>query len=142
MKYLSILKYVLLIFGVALTAYAVASFNEADPTQTDGGVGALLVLSAVMIALTAALTVILPLFGLLQNPKSAGKSLIGVALVALVLVVSYAMADDTPITLASGNILENSGELKFADMALWSTYIMFAGLLCAMIVTEIYKAFK
>lgn len=133
MKYLSILKYILLLVSVAFTAYGVAS---------ETGLDIMLYFAYALLGLTAVLSVGMPLIGVVQNPKSAGKSLIGVLLVAVVFGLSWVAADETPIKIASGEILDNIGELRFADMALYSTYVMFAGLLCTMVVTEIYKAFK
>lgn len=133
MKYLSIIKYILLILSVIFTIYGVVS---------EAGLDTMLWFAYALIGLAILSSVCMPLVGIVQNPKSAAKSLVGVALVAVVFLASWALSDTTPIKVASGAMLDNPGELRFADMGLWSTYIMFAALLCTMVVTEIYKAFK
>ncbi|MEG1606601.1 MAG: hypothetical protein RR066_04785 [Mucinivorans sp.] len=133
LKYLSIIKYILLIVSAIFVVLGVTS---------DDNVGMMLNWSYLMLFITIGLAVIMPMFGIAQNPKSAMKSLIGIALVALVFFVSWALSEATPIKLANGSMLTNPGELIFSDMALWSTYIMFVGVIISIVFGEIYKLFK
>lgn len=139
MKYLSIIKYALLLLSVVFVVYAIASF---EPNVAEGGIEAMLYWAYALIFLTIGLAVLMPLVGIAQNPKSAKKSLVGVLFLAVIFVVSWVLASDDPITLAGGTIVDNVMELKFADMGLWATYFTFAGVLLAIVGSEIYKLFK
>lgn len=139
MKYLSIIKYVLLIVSAILVIAGAVTFVDGEENTT---LNLMLVWSFVMIVLTIALTVIMPLITVFQNPKSAVRSLIGLGLIVVVFLVSYALATDDPITLANGNVIDNSFELKFSDTALWATYIAFAGVILSILYGELYKVFK
>lgn len=139
MKYLSIIKYVLLIVSAILVIAGAVTFVDGEENTT---LNLMLVWSFVMIVLTIALTVIMPLITVFQNPKSAVRSLIGLGLIVVVFLISYALATDDPITLASGKVIDDSFELKFSDTALWATYIAFAGVILSILYGELYKVFK
>lgn len=109
---------------------------------TEVSVDTMLYWAYAMIFLTIGLSVALPLIGIAQNPKSAKKSLMGIALLAVVVGLSYIMADATPITFASGNIIDDVFELKLADTGLWATYFMFGGVIISIVFSEIYKLLK
>ncbi|WP_298064508.1 hypothetical protein [uncultured Rikenella sp.] len=132
MKYLSIIKYVLLIVSAILVIAGAVT----------GKVDLMLGWSFAMILLTIALTIIMPLVAVFQNPKSATRSLIGLGVIVVVFLVSYALASDEPIKLASGKVMDNSFELKFSDTALYATYIAFAGVVLSILYGELYKVFK
>ena len=84
----------------------------------------------------------MPLFAVFQNPKSATRSLIGLGVLVVVLLVSYALASDEPIRLASGKMMDDSFELKFSDTALYATYIAFIGVILSILFGEVYKLIK
>ncbi len=132
MKYLSIIKYILLIVSAILVIAGAVT----------GKVDLMLGWSFAMILLTIALTIIMPLVAVFQNPKSATRSLIGLGVIVVVFLVSYALASDEPIKLASGKVMDNSFELKFSDTALYATYIAFAGVVLSILYGELYKVFK
>ena len=60
-----------------------------------------------------------------DNPKSAIKSLIGLVLFVVVLVVSYGMGSDSPVVLADGSAYTDTGWLKITDMLIYSIYFLF-----------------
>lgn len=139
MKYLSIIKYVLLIVSAILVIAGAVTFVEGEENAT---LNLMLGWSFAMIVLTIALTVIMPLIAVFQNPKSAVRSLIGLGIIVVVFLISYALATDDPITLANGDVIDNSFKLKFSDTALWATYIAFAGVILSILYGELYKVFK
>lgn len=132
MKYLSIIKYVLLLAGVVFGILGMTGIN----------VDTMLYWAYAMVFVTIGLAVIMPLFGIAQNPKSAKKSLVGILFLAVIFGLSYAMADATPITFPSGNIIDSVFELKLADTGLWATYFMFGGVIISIVFSEIYKLIK
>ncbi len=139
MKYLSIIKYILLIVSAVLVVLGAATFVEGEESVT---LNMMLVWALVMVLLTIALVIIMPLFAVFQNPKSATRSLIGLGVLVVVLLVSYALASDEPIRLASGKMMDDSFELKFSDTALYATYIAFIGVILSILFGEVYKLIK
>ena len=131
MKYLPILKYILLILGFV-----------AGVLSMTGSVDGVLYMSYILLGITVALAVIMPLASIAQNPKTASKALVGIGVLGAICAVSWILASDEPITLASGDILDNPFALKIADLQIFATYITFAGALLAIVTTEIYKIFK
>ena len=94
----------------------VGEYNAPEHTET-------------LIYLCVAVTVIgaIAQFGaaLRDNPKSAIKSLIGLVLFVVVLVVSYGMGSDSPVVLADGSAYTDTGWLKITDMLIYSIYFLF-----------------
>ena len=102
----------------------VGDYNAPEHTET------LLFLMYAMLGVCIAVTVIgsLAQFAttLKDNPKSAVKSLAGVALFAAVLVVAYGMGSDAPILMADGTEYTDAGWLKLTDMTLYAIYFLVA----------------
>lgn len=140
MKYLSIIKYVLLVASFVLVIFGATTYDSL--AASNGALDTMLVWAAVMLILTAALALAMPLVGIAQNPKSATKTLMGLGVLAVIVLVSYALSSVEPLLMTNGKIVDNVAELRFSDMALYTTYIMFGVLLLSMIVTEVYKSVK
>ncbi|MDE6500136.1 MAG: hypothetical protein K2K83_05465 [Rikenella sp.] len=136
MKYLPIIKYALLIVSAILLVLGMVQ------GEGSAALDVMLVWSFAMVILTIALTIIMPLIAVFQNPKSAVRSLIGLGILVVVFLVSYALATDDPIRLASGKVMDDTFDLKFSDTALWMTYITFAGVVLSILFGELYKVFK
>lgn len=139
MKYLSILKYVLLIISALVVIGVAVTYTEG---QESSMLNLMLVWALAMILLTIAAIIIMPLVGVFQNPKSAVQGLIGLGAIVVVFLVSYALSNDNPIPLPSGKVMDDSFSLKFSDTALYATYITFAGVIVSIIFGEFYKIFK
>ena len=61
-----------------------------------------------------------------DDPKSAVKSLVAIALFAGVLVGAYVMGSDEPLTMASGETFTDATMLKLSDMMLYAIYLLLA----------------
>ncbi len=142
MKFIPYIKYLLLLLGFALFAYGVATYNSDEPRVVTSGLDMLLNFSAAIVVATLCVAVFMPLISIFQNPKSAVRSLVGILLMGAVFAVAYTFAEADPITMASGEVIDDVASLKFADTALYAVYISFAGVVLAMVGTEIYKIFK
>lgn len=132
MKYLSIIKYALLLLSLVVVVVGVAGIS----------LDAMLMWAGVMLVLTIAMALIMPLFGVFENPQSAKGSLIGLGLIALLFVVSYLLSTADPITMAGGEVFDSKGALLYADTALWSTYISFGVAAISIVGSEVYNLFK
>lgn len=101
----------------------VGEYNAPEHTEI------LIYLMYAMFGICVAVTVIgaIAQFGaaLRDNPKSAIKSLIGLVLFVVVLVVSYGMGSDSPVVLADGSAYTDTGWLKITDMLIYSIYFLF-----------------
>lgn len=93
------------------------------------------------IAIIAAL--IFPIARLFTRPKQAMKSFIGLAIVIVLILIAYAMADGTPMKLVGYNGPDNvPSMLIFSDTILYTMYFLFAGAILAILGTEIYRRMK
>ncbi len=115
------------------------SYNAPEHTET---------LMLFMYAMFAICVLVTVLGGLAQfagsfrdNPKGAIKSLFGLALFAGVIVVSYAIASDAPLTMADGSQFTDVTMLKLTDMMIYSIYLLLTVTIVATLVnlTGIFK---
>lgn len=111
-------------FGVGYNETNAAGLVE--PANTP----ALMYLMYGMFAVTVIATLIgaIAQFGgaLKDNPKGAIKSLLGLILLVLLLVVSYNMGSSETVVLGGGAEYSDVTMLKVTDMFLYSTYVLFA----------------
>ena len=111
-----------LFFGVGYTN-PVGEYNAPENTET------LMYFMYVMFGLCVLVTVLgaLAQFGisLKDNPKAAVKSLLGLALFAVVLIIAYGMSSADPLLMASGETFTDASLLKLSDMMLYSIYGLF-----------------
>lgn len=79
-----------------------------------------------------------------HDPKKAVMSLSGVILLVVVMGISYAIGDGTKLsTINADNQMFNTPEwLKFTDMFLYTTYIMFAIVVLAALWGAVRKVFS
>ncbi len=132
MKYLSIIRYVLL----AVSALVVVLYF-AGTTSVD----LMLRWAYVLLGGAAVLAVLMPLFNLAQNPKGALRSLAGLAIMAALLGVSYALSSDAPIVTAV-NTFDDPTLLKVSDMGLFSMYAAMFAAVGSIVLGEIANIFK
>ncbi len=142
MKFIPYIKYVLLLLGIVLFAMGVSSYDPDQPRVVTAGLDLLFNFSAAVVIATIIVAVFMPLISILQNPKSAVRSLFGLVLMAIVFVVAYSFSTAEPITMASGEVIDSVAGLKFADTALYAMYISFGGVILTIVGTEIYRLFK
>ena len=111
-------------FGVGYNETNAAGLVE--PANTP----ALMYLMYGMFAVTVIATLIgaIAQFGgaLKDNPRGAIKSLLGLILLVLLLVVTYNMGSSETVVLGGGAEYSDVTMLKVTDMFLYSTYVLFA----------------
>lgn len=104
--------------------------------------------SYILFGLTIVATVAFALMSffakLSSDPKKAVMSLSGVVFLVIVMGVSYAMGDGTKLTTinADNQMFNTEGWLKFTDMFLYTTYVMFTIVVLAAIWGAVRKVFS
>ena len=111
-----------------------------QPAQTD----TLLYLMYGLLGLAVIATVAAFLFqfgsALKDNPAKALKSLIGVIILAVVVVIAWAMGSDKPLNIPGYDGTDNVPFwLKITDMFLYTIYILFGATVLAIIISSIKK---
>ena len=111
-------------FGVGYNETNAAGLVE--PANTP----ALMYLMYGMFAVTVIATLIgaIAQFGgaLKDNPKGAVKSLLGLILLVVLLIVTYNIGSSETVVLGDGSEYSDVTMLKVTDMFLYSTYVLFA----------------
>ncbi len=143
-KILSLVLYALLAVTVVLTILyftggEVPGELYATPVYTD----LFLNWAKLLVALTAAITVLFEIVNIVLNPKNAVRSLISVGVLIVIALVSYSLADDTPLMLSGYEGGDNvPSMLKMAGAFLYGTYILLGIVVVAILGTELSRMFK
>lgn len=110
-------------YGVGYSETNAADLVEPAYTQ------ALMYLMYGMFAVTVVATLVgaIAQFGgaLKDNPKGAIKSLIGLILLIVLLIVTYNIGSSETVIMGGGTEYTNVTMLKVTDMLLYSTYVLF-----------------
>ena len=114
-KGLSILKFVLLAISVVSVALL--------PIMGEESVGIMLTWAYILLGLTVAVSIILPLINLIKNPKGAIGTFVGLAIVVVVMGVCYALASDLPVVNSAGGFFEDPTSFRMIDMGLDATEV-------------------
>jgi hypothetical protein len=144
LRYLNIVLYLLI--GVTVVFAGLfyfggevedAAYPTPEFTDTMLNWGKILLIGA------AAITMIFEIVNLFLHPQSAMRTLISIAILAVIAVVSYSMADGTPLNLVGYKGPDNvPGMLILADTFLYSMYILLGGAFIAILYSEVSRIFK
>ncbi len=143
--------YILLVVSVVLVVIFYVKYgnvNSDDPTSKKmSDLGPILnnfvYWTYFMIAVAVFFTLIFPIIHIISNPKSGLKTLLSLAVLALVLFVGYQLADDTILQIPGYSGPDNiPSTLKLTGMGIYSMYIMLGGALLAMLYSSISKLFS
>lgn len=95
----------------------------------------------ILLGVAVVAAILFPLVHIIQNPKGAVQTLIGLAIVVVVVGISYALASDAPIVTAVQTFADPFS-LKFSDTGLYTTYAALTVAILAIVVGEIGNVFK
>jgi len=104
-KILTIIVGVISIIGMILFIRVAAAGD--DSVALDSAVNSFVYFATYLLIITAIIAVALSLLNLVKHPKSLKKSLMGVAILAILFVVAYVLASDEAVTNAAGDVIKN-----------------------------------
>lgn len=137
-KVMNILLGVLLVITAVLLVYAIATGGSETAISVNLMWGYFLFVFAIAAALFCAI------FGMIQNPKGIKGAILSLALVIVVVGVSYFYSASHTINIVD---LQNNGffghpETVITEASIIVTYVAFAAAFITAVVTEIWGAFK
>ena len=132
MKYLSIVRYVLM--AVSVVVCVIGGYLSEN-------VDMLLNSMYVMLGLSIAAIVIFSIYALAQNPKSAVQSLIGLVAILVLTGIAYILSSGDPV-VTPGAVYDNVTQLKVAETGLYMMYFLLVVAILSIIVCEIRNSFR
>ena len=97
----------------------------------------------ILMGIAAVAAILFPIVRMFTRPKEAVKSLLSFAVVAVVVLIAYFLADDKVLHIVAYDGADNvPGTLKFAGTMLWSAYLLIFGVIASILYVEISKIFK
>ena len=101
------------------------------------------ILFGIAVIITIAAAIYQFVTGFIDSPMTAIKSLLGLILIIVVLVISWAMGSDQPLVMPGYDGAENVPFwLKLTDMFLYTIYIMMGAMILLIFGFGIAKKFK
>lgn len=137
-KILKIIALLLSVAGVIFLAMIIGKGDEAV-AATGEGVDGFLYVAYITFAITILFVLVFVLKGLLSG--NIKNTLISIGAFALIVIVSYVLADGTPMQLREGDTLSASGS-KWVDTGLYVFYILAVLAIGSMIVGGVKKVTK
>ena len=121
----------------------VADTAMEEPAQTDALIYWMYILFGIAVIITIAAAIYQFVTGFIDSPMTAIKSLLGLILIIVVLVISWAMGSDLPLVMPGYDGAENVPFwLKLTDMFLYTIYIMMGAMILLIFGFGIAKKFK
>lgn len=140
---ISVVLVALIYFGGNAESLTVGEETLTVPKFTDALLYWSYFLAVLTIAITLILTVIAFIRQLIETPAAAIKTLIPMALFALVFVVSWFLGSAEKIDIIGYEGTENVGFwAQFSDMLIFSIYALFVALALTIVGSGIYKSLK
>ena len=125
-KILTIIVAVISVIGIAL--FINVSITDDVPESISGAVGPLIEFSLYLFYAAVIVTIGLSIRGLVKNPENLKKTLIGLAAMAVLLVIAYILGDSEAVLDAQGNVLKG-GELGAASNQWVGSLIWYSSIL-------------
>ncbi len=137
-KILKIVALLLSVAGIIFLAMIIAKGDQ-EVTATGDGLNGFLYVAYITLAITVVLVLIFVLKGIFSG--NLKRTLLSVGIFVLIIVISYILADDTPMSMRGGESLSASGS-KWVDTGLYVFYIMAVLAIASMIFSGVKKVTK
>jgi len=98
--------------------------------------------AGILLALTAVVTVISPIYGYIVNPKNMGKLLISAGVAVVVVILAYMLADSSITEVQEVKYGLSEGGSKRVGVGLYTTYIAFGLAVIALLYSSVVRLFK
>ncbi len=100
-------------------------------------------LAYVYFGIAAVLSIGFPIYQMITNPKGAVNTFIGLGIMAVIVLIAYALASDQVMHMVGYSGPDNTPSMqKAVGTGLITTYILFLLAITSIIVTEIYNSLK
>ncbi|MFY0602665.1 MAG: hypothetical protein JXQ93_01865 [Flavobacteriaceae bacterium] len=126
-KILTIIIALLSVIGIILFV-VVSSADETDPKVIDAAVSPLITFSTFLFYAAVAITVVLSIVGMVKNPENLKKTLLGLVVLGVLLVVSYILGDSNAV-LDAQNVVIEGGEAGASSNQWVGTLIWYSTIL-------------
>ena len=143
-KILSFVLYALIAVTAVLTVMFFTGGDVPGETfQTPVYTDSLINWAKLLVVGAAAITVLFEVVHVVMNPKNAVRSLISIAVLVVIGLVAYSMADPTPMNLGAYEGSDNvPAMLKLAGAFLYGTYVLLGLVIVAIFGGELSRIFK
>lgn len=121
---------------IFLLALALGVLTILFPTTIGLNLGYILIIGAIVAALGFAI------FSLISNFKGAIKTLLGIAILIIIVLIAYGMSSGEAIMDAEGNVRATANVVRWAGAAIYGGMIVFAAGALTFIISEISSFFR
>lgn len=131
-KFVTILLWVLAMISVVLCVYVFvrcSGLSDKVPEEREimmGVINPMFIWIYVLVILTTLIALVMPLPQLIKHPKSLLRMVFGLIGFGVVILLAYGLSSGDALPFPPNHDAVTEGTLRFADVNLYSIYIMFA----------------
>ncbi|TCI94270.1 hypothetical protein [Tenacibaculum sp. M341] len=124
-RVLTILIAVISVIGFILFGL-IAAVDAEDAAALSAKVSPFITYSVVLLIASIAIAVVASLLGVLKNPEALKKTLLGLAALVVVLVISYLVADSKEVIDAEQEVIAAAGSSvsKLTSTGIWASLVL------------------
>lgn len=149
-KFSKILKGLVALIAIIAAYFFIMIVSTGDDAIVEGQgtlgiVGPLVSFAIALLIIVASVAVVFSVLSLLKKPEALKKSLIGIAALLVLLLISYGVSSDTAVTDVTGQVLEG-GEAgspsRWVSTGIWYTVLLGAGAIVAIVLGGVKSIVK
>ncbi len=145
-----ILKGLVILIAVVAAYFFIMIISTGDDVIVEGGgslgiIGPMVSFSIGLFIVVLLLTVLFSIIGLFKKPEALKKTLLGIAILAVFLAVSYGLAPDAAVTDITGEVLEGGeagSNSKWVSTGIWYTVLLGATAVATIVLGGVKKIIK
>lgn len=143
-KALNILLGVLMAITVALLVYALVSPHPENPAEFDPSINLNIIWGYALFVFAVLTAIFCAIFGMIKNPAGIKGTIISLALIIIIVGVSYFYASGHTVNIVDlqTNGFFGHGETVITETSILVTYVALVAAFLTAVVTEIWGAFK
>jgi len=143
-KALNILLGVLMAITVALLVYALVSPHPTNAAEFDPSISLNLIWGYALFVFAIAMAIFCAIFGMIKNPAGIKGTILSLALIIVIVGVSYFYAAGHTVNIVDlqNNGFFGHGETVITETSILVTYVAFAAAFVTAVVTEVWGALK
>ena len=138
-----ILSSLLVISAVMFAMLYIGGNVEGAALDTPKFIDAFIIWMYILVAISIIITLGFEGFNTFKNPKKAFRTLISLGILVLVILISYFLADSTPLKMIGYTGTDNvPSMLILADMFIFTTYLIFGIAIILVLYAEFSRMFR
>lgn len=126
----------------ALVAVGLAAFANVFFTDESGAAGIMITWACILLGTGLFLAVALPLINMAKNPSGAKYTLIGLAVITVIIAICWSLSSGAPVSDSSGGYFDDPFEVRLSETGIYAGCIALVAAIVLAVIGEIRNSIK